>query len=106
MARTKKKPPLPAEPPLFIYTTLSGTSIAAEEVERDGAEIFVRDPVYVNNTADGTGFDMQPVRFIAPGKLFRMYAYGLTGDAPMPGGMIPWFIKYQERRRQQAADQA
>ena len=46
-------------------------------------------------------FDMQPIKFVAPGKLFTLYAYGLVGDVEMPEGMVAWYLKYQEQREKQ-----
>jgi hypothetical protein len=87
---------------LMMYVTQSGGYIAGEEVQpRNGTTLLVKDPVFVSPTPDGTGFDLKPVQFIAPTESFRMYAYGLLGDVPMPAGIIPWFRKYQERRAAQ-----
>lgn len=101
----KKKPQLPDDLPLRVYVTQTGAYIAGEEVKRDGAVLDVRDPVFVNNSTDGVGFDMQPVKFVAPGDTFRMYTYSLIGDARMPEGMIAWYMKYQEKREQQRVNQ-
>lgn len=101
----KKKPRLPEDLPLYVYVTQTGAYIAGEEVSRDGAVLELKDPVFVNNAADGTSFDLQPVKFVAPGQTFRMYTYSLIGDTKMPVGIIPWYLKYQEQRAAQLAKQ-
>jgi hypothetical protein len=97
----KKKPHLLADHPLHIYVTQTGTYIAGEEIKRVGPVLSVRDPVFVTNAADGMSFDMQPIKFVAPGQLFTLYTYGLIGDVEMPEGMVAWYLKYQEQREKQ-----
>jgi hypothetical protein len=105
MPRKKKLPPLPADLPLRIYVTQTGAYIAGEEVYRRGPRLEILDPVFVSNSADGMSFDMQPVKFVAPGRLFTLYTYGLIGDVQMPDGMVAWYMKYQEQREEKRAAQ-
>lgn len=84
-----------------VYVTQNGGYIAGNEVKREGPNLLVEDPVFVSRSGDGTGYDLQPVQFIAPGQKFRLYTYGLIGDAPMPLGMASWFAKYQQQRIKQ-----
>ena len=94
----KKKP----QDNLRVYITQTGGYLAGNEVKREGATVLVEDPVFVSVTGDGTGFDLKPVQFIAPGQKLRLYTYGLLGDSPMPLGMTPWYAKYQTQRIKQA----
>lgn len=89
---------------LRVYVTQTGGYIAGNEVQRSSATLLVEDPVFVSVSPDGTGYDLKPVQFIAPGQKLRLYTYGLLGDAPMPFGMVSWYAKYQQKRTEQAED--
>lgn len=87
---------------LRVYVTQTGGYIAGNEVQRNNATLLVEDPVFATVSSDGTGYELKPVQFVAPGQKLRLYTYGLLGDAPMPFGMVAWYVKYRQKRADQA----
>jgi len=101
MAKSKK----PAKTKFNIYVPLSGgTPLAGQETGRKDGIILLKDPVFVTQREDATGYVFTPVQFLGAKDSFKLYASGLLGELAMPTIMRPFFEQYQKNRKESGAN--
>lgn len=93
----------PKEKKVMVYIPMTppigSIYIVAEELgHKDGKIIMIKDPAFVQPSADGRGYDLQPVKFVDEPHLF-IHALLLIDRAPQ--ALLPFYEKYQSGRNEQ-----